>query len=173
MALGGNCHFSVKNLVACVSILNRVSSGGGPDRQPRKGAKDVMPQKTPLMNPAPGDRLVRFVGDKIRYQVRLAEGTPPTGFRVPYFGTPSYVTLELHQGLACIKLDGHPAPNIHRCGKRYLAIFRPAWTKKQGVDPGPVIPDAMAGARAGARQRRGRWPREPSRGTRARAQAIG
>lgn len=46
-----------------------------------EGAKDVMTKKTPLMSPAPGDRLVRFVGDRIRFQVRLAEGTPhPEGW---------------------------------------------------------------------------------------------
>jgi starch synthase (maltosyl-transferring) len=50
-------------------------------KNPGKGAKDGMPPKTPLMSPAPGDRLVRFVGDKIRYDIRLAEGPPPAGWR--------------------------------------------------------------------------------------------
>ncbi len=40
-----------------------------------------MTQKTPLMSPAPDDRLVRFVGDRIRFQVRLAAGNPhPDGW---------------------------------------------------------------------------------------------
>ena len=50
-------------------------------KNPGKFAKDGMPTKTPLMSPAPGDRLVRFVGDKIRYQIRVAEGPPPAGWR--------------------------------------------------------------------------------------------
>ena len=38
-----------------------------------------MPQ--PTMTPAPGDRLLGFVGDRVRFALSLPEGTTPTGWR--------------------------------------------------------------------------------------------
>jgi glycogen debranching enzyme len=36
---------------------------------------------TPVMAPAPGERLVRFVGDRLRFEIRDGAGTPAPGWR--------------------------------------------------------------------------------------------
>jgi len=35
-----------------------------------------------MMSPAPGERLLRFVGDRVRFSLRLPPGSPPGGMRL-------------------------------------------------------------------------------------------